>query len=62
MPVTIFPSTIPGGVTPICNVCMVALCFDLSQPDYEYNKTYWDNWECQDCNPDYRRNHMRRKR
>jgi hypothetical protein len=54
MGVTITNSTIPGGVTPICNSCGVALCWDLSEDDYYEARDFWDDWECKDCNPNYK--------
>lgn len=50
----IIKSTIDGGLTPICNNCGVSLCWDISQLEYEEEKEFWDNWECKDCNPDYK--------
>lgn len=43
-------STLPGGYTPICNACMVALCYDISAEEYRAEKSFWDNWRCRDCN------------
>ena len=39
-----------GGVTPICNECGVALCWDISEEDYQQAKQFWDDWICQVCN------------
>lgn len=50
MGVTTTPSTLPGGLTPICNECGVFLCWDISEDDYAENKAFWDDWICQDCN------------
>lgn len=46
-------STIPGGITPLCNECGVALCWDLPEEEYLQDKGFWDEWRCRDCNPDY---------
>jgi len=54
MGITVTASTIPGGVTPVCDNCGIALCWDVSEPEYLANKTFWDNWRCKECNPDYR--------
>lgn len=54
MGVIVLPSTLDGGFTPICNSCGVALCWDLSDFDYQENKSFWDNWVCKDCNPNYK--------
>lgn len=43
-------STLSGGVTPICNECGVALCWDISNEEYDHEKSFWDNWKCKDCN------------
>lgn len=40
--------------TPICDMCGVALCWDISNEEYIDNKNFWDNWECRDCNPNYK--------
>jgi hypothetical protein len=42
--------TMPGAVTPICNNCMIALCFDIGEQEYKEDKEFWDNWVCRDCN------------
>jgi hypothetical protein len=43
-------STLPGGMTPVCNVCGVHLCWDISQDDYRRNAAFWNAWICRDCN------------
>ena len=53
MGVHISPSTIDGGVTPICNECGISLCWDISEEEYTEQKGFWDEWLCKDCNPDY---------
>jgi hypothetical protein len=50
MGTAITASTIPGGVTPICNDCGVALCWDISDEEYAARPKFWDNWICRDCN------------
>jgi hypothetical protein len=40
----------PGGVTPCCNDCGIALCWDISEDQYHEEKSFWDDWICQDCN------------
>jgi hypothetical protein len=40
----------PGAVTPACNDCGVALCWDISEHQYREEKSFWDEWICQDCN------------
>lgn len=42
--------TLPGCVTPICNDCGIALCWDISEEDYEAARDFWDAWKCQNCN------------
>lgn len=42
--------TMPGGVTPICNLCNVSLCWDISEEEYEADQAFWDAWVCRDCN------------
>lgn len=42
-------STLPGGLTPICNECGIALCWDISKCDYYSRQEFWDNWECKEC-------------
>jgi ribonuclease HI len=54
MGVTVTASTTPGGVTPICDNCGIALCWDLAESEYNADKEFWDSWRCRDCNPDYR--------
>ena len=41
-----------GGFTPVCNSCGVHLCWDISRKEYEQNMAFWDNWKCEDCNPE----------
>lgn len=50
MGVFVGPGTMPGGVTPICNTCGIALCWDISSDDYDERPAFWDAWLCQDCN------------
>ena len=50
MGVHIHGGTMPGAVTPICNDCMIALCYDIPVGEYEKRKAFWDNWICQECN------------
>ena len=50
MAVYVNNSTMPGGVTPACNDCGVNLCWDISEEDYNEEKSFWDNWICKDCN------------
>lgn len=50
MGVHIHPGTMPDGVTPICNTCMISLCWDISQEEYEESRQFWDAWICKDCN------------
>ncbi|WP_148294026.1 hypothetical protein [Azospirillum sp. B4] len=52
MGVTVIPSTIPGGRTPICSACGVALCWDISEHEYLGATGFWDDWICRDCNGD----------
>jgi hypothetical protein len=40
-----------GDFTPICNNCGVCLCWDISRYEYEQNMPFWDNWKCEDCDP-----------
>lgn len=47
-------SSMPGGMTPHCDRCGVALCWDISFYDYLQAKRFWDNWECKTCNPAYK--------
>jgi hypothetical protein len=53
MGVTHLNSTLEGGVTPICNECGIALCWDLAIEEYLEAKSFWDTWRCEGCNPDY---------
>ena len=53
MGITILPSTIDGGYTPICNSCMITLCWDISEEEYQEEKWFWDNWTCKECKEYY---------
>lgn len=50
MGVHVHGGTMPGGVTPICNDCGIALCWDISTEEYDSAKAFWDAWVCADCN------------
>lgn len=50
MGATVNRNTIPGGKTPICNLCMISLCWDISDEEYADDKKFWDAWICQECN------------
>lgn len=53
MGVTKTYSTLEEGLTPICNECGVALCWDIHILEYEDDKGFWDEWKCKCCNPQY---------
>lgn len=42
-------STLMGGITPMCNECGVAMCWDISNEEYISDKQFWDKWLCQSC-------------
>lgn len=44
-------SNIVGGFTPVCNNCGVHLCWDISELEYLNLKHFWDNWKCENCDP-----------
>lgn len=50
MGVQVAGGTLPGGVTPVCNDCGVALCWDISQGEYAQDRAFWDAWRCRECN------------
>lgn len=50
----IAPSSMPGGITPVCSDCGVALCWDISVEEYCQGKEFWDEWKCSGCNPNYK--------
>jgi hypothetical protein len=50
MAASILASTMPGGLTPQCEECGIALCWDIPQEDYDACPEFWDRWKCQDCN------------
>lgn len=39
--------------TPICNDCGINLCWSLNVYDYLEHKKYWDEWKCNECDPNY---------
>lgn len=43
------------ALTPICNLCGVALCWDISVYGYEDEQEFWDGWCCKFCDPEYRK-------
>ena len=43
------------GITPICDDCGVALCWDISVYEYMEDPDFWDDWCCKDCKPEYRK-------
>ena len=42
--------TMPGALTPICNNCGVALCWDIAEEEYKVEQIFWDKWICAECN------------
>lgn len=50
MGATVGPGTMPGALTPICNECGIALCWDISEEEYKEEKLFWEAWICQECN------------
>ena len=49
MGVTILPSTLLGGYTPICSSCGATESWDISEEDYQRRLHFWDQWLCEDC-------------
>lgn len=49
MGVHIHGGTLVGALTPICNECCIALCWDISEEEYEERKLFWDAWTCDEC-------------
>lgn len=47
--VTVLPSTMPDGMTPICNSCGITLCWDIPQWEATERAWFWENWECREC-------------
>lgn len=50
MGVHIHNGTMPGALTPVCNMCGVSLCWDIGEQQYHEEKQFWDEWVCRDCN------------
>jgi hypothetical protein len=50
MGVHVHGGTMAGAVTPICNECGIALCWDISEDQYAQERPFWDGWICRDCN------------
>lgn len=51
-----------GSVTPQCNDCGICLCWDISEAEYLKWQGFWDEWKCQDCNPNYKGSYERYKK
>jgi hypothetical protein len=49
MGVTILPSTLDGGLTPICGGCGIKENWDISQEEYNKCPNFWDRWKCKEC-------------
>jgi len=47
----ILPSTLCGGISPICNSCGGVLGWDISNDEYLADKEFWDEWCCKECDP-----------
>jgi len=45
MGVHITASTIPGGLTPICNKCGISLCWDISDEEYKEAVDFREKWK-----------------
>lgn len=43
-------SCFDDSVTPCCNKCGIALCWNISIKEYEQEKQFWDAWICKECN------------
>lgn len=44
-----------GSIQPICNDCGIALCWGLSEEEYDDRKQFWDDWCCRSCRQGSRR-------
>ncbi|WP_139313467.1 hypothetical protein [Rhodoferax antarcticus] len=42
--------TMDGALTPICESCGVALCWNIEESQGLAEKDFWDQWMCEDCN------------
>jgi hypothetical protein len=43
------PSTLLGGLTPICNDCGITAEYDIEEEYYHKHQRVWDNWRCPEC-------------
>ena len=43
-----------GEIQPCCNECGVPLCWSIEIEEYLSYKPFWDGWQCEYCNPEYR--------
>ena len=50
MGVQVTASTMPGALTPTCNDCGIALCWDISEEEYLEAIRFWESWICKVCN------------
>ena len=50
MGVAVTASTMLGCVTPTCNECGIALCWDIDENEYYNDREFWDAWCCEVCN------------
>jgi len=41
-----------GGYDVYCGECGVKLCWSISEEEYLDHVEFWDNYSCEDCNPD----------
>lgn len=50
---------LPDGYTPHCSECGIALCYDISEAEYQELTAFWDGWCCASCNPDASGSYLR---
>lgn len=50
-----------GEVQPVCSDCGIALCWSISDLEYNEFKKFWDHWTCEGCNPNYKGSYKRFK-
>ena len=59
MGVALMPHRISDSLTPVCNDCGVALCYDIGMDEYISNQEFWDNWRCDACDPEVHGSYLR---
>lgn len=53
MGVIVSKTFIGDALTPICSMCGIQLCWDISFEEYDERPIFWETWRCRECRHEF---------